>query len=220
MANAAQCYYCFESLAASFDDREPISLATIEALWKQHEQSKSLLSFEAQTEDCGALDKGIEDEDEEASGLRQSVIDRQEEENGDAQPASLASSQSNRLKLPRVNLLQSQASSDSSSAVTTPSTTSNTSSNSLLSNSTDITTPSAQPETMVFHQKSAEKRYPLFVTWDTLSRSGHKSLRGCIGTFEAQDLATGLKSYALTSYVVLSISFFCAVCSPTIPVSL
>ncbi|KAJ0298230.1 hypothetical protein COL516b_010153 [Colletotrichum fioriniae] len=41
---------------------------------------------------------------------------------------------------------------------------------------------------------------PLFVTWNTVSpRSGHRSLRGCIGTFEAQDLADGLSSYALTS---------------------
>ncbi|KAK1982222.1 AMMECR1 domain-containing protein [Colletotrichum cereale] len=41
---------------------------------------------------------------------------------------------------------------------------------------------------------------PLFVTWNTVSpRSGHRSLRGCIGTFEAQDLDDGLSSYALTS---------------------
>jgi AMMECR1 domain-containing protein len=37
------------------------------------------------------------------------------------------------------------------------------------------------------------------VTWNTVSKHGHKSLRGCIGTFEAQELAEGLKSYALTS---------------------
>ncbi|KAK1992809.1 hypothetical protein LX36DRAFT_283444 [Colletotrichum falcatum] len=41
---------------------------------------------------------------------------------------------------------------------------------------------------------------PLFVTWNTVSpRSGHRSLRGCIGTFEAQELEDGLSSYALTS---------------------
>lgn len=40
---------------------------------------------------------------------------------------------------------------------------------------------------------------PLFVTWNTTSgRHGH-SLRGCIGTFEAQELEDGLASYALTS---------------------
>jgi hypothetical protein len=42
---------------------------------------------------------------------------------------------------------------------------------------------------------------PLFVTWNTVSKSGDKRLRGCIGTFEAQELDEGLKSYALTSYV-------------------
>ncbi|KAF1987600.1 hypothetical protein K402DRAFT_330232 [Aulographum hederae CBS 113979] len=41
--------------------------------------------------------------------------------------------------------------------------------------------------------------HPLFVTWNTISRSGNKSLRGCIGTFEAQELSEGLRSYALTS---------------------
>lgn len=41
---------------------------------------------------------------------------------------------------------------------------------------------------------------PLFVTWNTVSpRSGHTSLRGCIGTFEAQELEEGLASYAITS---------------------
>jgi AMME syndrome candidate gene 1 protein len=39
---------------------------------------------------------------------------------------------------------------------------------------------------------------PLFVTWNTI-QSGHRSLRGCIGTFESQKLETGLASYALTS---------------------
>lgn len=48
------------------------------------------------------------------------------------------------------------------------------------------------------NKKKVEK-HPLFITWNTLSRSGGKSLRGCIGTFEAQELEDGLRSYALTS---------------------
>ena len=41
---------------------------------------------------------------------------------------------------------------------------------------------------------------PLFVTWNTVSpRSGTRSLRGCIGTFESLPLSSGLSSYALTS---------------------
>jgi len=38
---------------------------------------------------------------------------------------------------------------------------------------------------------------PLFVTWNKES-SQHK-LRGCIGTFEAQVLESGLQQYALTA---------------------
>lgn len=38
--------------------------------------------------------------------------------------------------------------------------------------------------------------YPLFVTW-TIGRD--KRLRGCIGTFSAMPLASGLREYALTS---------------------
>jgi uncharacterized protein (TIGR00296 family) len=39
------------------------------------------------------------------------------------------------------------------------------------------------------------------VTWNTLPRQpdGHPSLRGCIGTFDAQPLAAGLADYALIS---------------------
>ena len=47
-------------------------------------------------------------------------------------------------------------------------------------------------------EESAQGEFPLFVTWNTLSRSGDKRLRGCIGTFEALDLEEGLSSYALT----------------------
>ncbi|KAI2616812.1 AMMECR1 domain-containing protein [Hypoxylon sp. NC1633] len=43
---------------------------------------------------------------------------------------------------------------------------------------------------------------PLFVTWNTVSsRTGDTSLRGCIGTFEAQELDEGLSSYAITSAI-------------------
>ena len=40
---------------------------------------------------------------------------------------------------------------------------------------------------------------PLFVTWNTIDSDGDVSLRGCIGTFEAQPLADGIPEYALVS---------------------
>lgn len=184
MANTAQCYYCFESLLASFEDREPPTLAAVEALWEQHEQTNKLSSLEEQLE--------VEDTDQ------QQPVNEQDEDD-DSNQSTQSSSQPKKLQLPRISRLQSQFSA-SSSAATSSSSASNTSSNSLQSSSTNITTPSAVSETPQL--RSPDQRYPLFVTWNTLSRSGHKSLRGCIGTFEGQELAAGLKSYALTSYVV------------------
>jgi AMMECR1 domain-containing protein len=79
---------------------------------------------------------------------------------------------------------------------------SNTSSSSIFSSATTSSSISSQSDTPAGHrQRLSEQKYPLFVTWNTLSKSGRKSLRGCIGTFEAQELSHGLKSYALTSYV-------------------
>lgn len=198
MANTAQCFLCFETLLASFEDREPPSLAAIETLWEQHEQSKKLSTL-------GNHDLGEEEEDADIeTGLPPSASDL--DADSDAIQSSRTGSRPQGLKLPSINRLQSQLSSDSSSTATTPSCASNTSSNSLLSSSTTITTPGVQSEGTVSGAKSVDQRYPLFVTWDTISR-GRKSLRGCIGTFEAQDLEAGLKSYALTSYVVFSVSF-------------
>jgi hypothetical protein len=99
------------------------------------------------------------------------------------------------IKLPSITRLQQGLSSDPSSTSTTPSTLSATSSRSALSNATDVTTPMDTPGSR------RQQKYPLFVTWNSVSKNGHKSLRGCIGTFEAQELSDGLKSYALTSYV-------------------
>ncbi|SPO01382.1 related to ammecr1 protein [Cephalotrichum gorgonifer] len=39
---------------------------------------------------------------------------------------------------------------------------------------------------------------PLFITWNVISDEGH-SLRGCIGTFEDQELEDGISSYAITA---------------------
>lgn len=201
MANAAQCYYCFECLAASFEDREPASLAAVEALWKQHQQSKKLSTLGVHAVVGAAPVREAEVADE--PGPPGSVNDHEDDDEDDdeAKSSSQTSSRPQGLQIPTGARLQSHNSSDSSSAATTPSCTSHTSSTSFLSSSTAVTTPSAQSDSLSIHPEAPQQRYPLFVTWNTLSRSGHKSLRGCIGTFEAQDLEAGLKSYSLTSYV-------------------
>ncbi|KAK6952856.1 hypothetical protein Daesc_005151 [Daldinia eschscholtzii] len=75
--------------------------------------------------------------------------------------------------------------------------TSSPSSGSTMSLATDTTATSTDslPETIITES-------PLFVTWNTVSpRTGNTSLRGCIGTFEAQELDEGLSSYAITSAI-------------------
>ncbi|PLN80482.1 AMMECR1 family protein [Aspergillus taichungensis] len=173
MANPAQCYYCFETLAASYKDLEPPSLSTVEELWERYEHLKKLAALQDN------MDGNVDEDDDPTKS--------------EDTPA---------IKPPGVRRLQSEMSLDSSSS-NTPSVMSNNSSHSTLSNLTGNTTPSSQslqPESAGHpaHREKAQ-RYPLFVTWNTISKSGHKSLRGCIGTFEAQELSAGLQSYALTS---------------------
>lgn len=187
MASPAHCYFCFESLAAAYDDQDPVSLEVIEELWERHEQFKKLAALQDNDESGSLREEGGED-------LSQQIVD---EEIGDEDATTRSrKNPPQKIKLPSVTRLQS----DSSSA-TTPSSASNNSSRSVLSSSTSVTTPGSQST----QAAPKERRYPLFVTWNTLSKSGRKSLRGCIGTFEAQELAAGLKSYALTSYVTLLI---------------
>lgn len=179
MANPAQCYFCFESLSASFEDYEPISLPALEELWEQHEQTKKLATFEDTDDDPQQIaEDDCEDTEEDAvqSGVLNDKANRP-----------------NAIKLPSINRLRSEMSSNSSSA-STPS------SQSVSSGSTSVTTPSSDVAGQR-QQRQSERHYPLFVTWNTVSKNGSKSLRGCIGTFEAQELSAGLRSYALTSYV-------------------
>ncbi|KAJ9368795.1 hypothetical protein DTO282E5_6530 [Paecilomyces variotii] len=177
MATPAHCYYCFESLAASFEDREPPSLAVIEDLWEQYEQALELAALNGK------------------NGLgQQPVEDVNVDGDSEHQDGHTKRPYPQTLQLPSVSRLQS---SDSSSASTTPSSLSISSSR---SDSTAVTTPSSPADGPGFKRpRLDESAYPLFVTWNTISKSGHKSLRGCIGTFEAQELSSGLRSYALTS---------------------
>lgn len=91
-----------------------------------------------------------------------------------------------------ISRLLSPSSGSSSSAASTPSGTS-----SASSAGTSVTSLGSALQ----KEESAQEDHPLFVTWNTVSRSGDKRLRGCIGTFEPLDLEEGLGSYALTRYV-------------------
>ncbi|KAK4178508.1 AMMECR1 domain-containing protein [Triangularia setosa] len=81
-------------------------------------------------------------------------------------------------------------------ASSSSSSTSSSSSSSLsLSSSTPATSISSSPAPPEEEITSS----PLFITWNTNHPRHGYILRGCIGTFEAQPLTTGLSSYALIS---------------------
>lgn len=195
MASPAHCFYCFETLYAAFGNRDPPSLALVEELWEEHENSKELATRAATASSLqnGVIDKvGVD-----------SVGANEDDEDTEDTDGPTTRSQKEKLKLPSISRLQGLSPSGSSTA-STPSTLSTHSSNSALTNASSISSPSSySPERLSqFGSKpspSAGQTFPLFVTWNTVSKHGHKSLRGCIGTFDAQELAGGLKSYALTS---------------------
>ncbi|KAK8135774.1 hypothetical protein PG984_003714 [Apiospora sp. TS-2023a] len=93
-------------------------------------------------------------------------------------------------RMPAISRLANSSSSGTSSP----------SSGSSMSLATD--TPDTSMTSLETERAAPITESPLFVTWNTVSaRSGNTSLRGCIGTFEAQELEDGLSSYAITSAI-------------------
>lgn len=89
-----------------------------------------------------------------------------------------------------ISRLLSPSTGSSSSAASTPS--------GVGSASSAGTSVSSLGSALQKEESAQMEDYPLFVTWNTITRSGDKRLRGCIGTFEPMDLDDGLRSYALT----------------------
>lgn len=184
MATQAHCAFCFECLSANFEHRQPLGLAQLKELWQQHRMSKG---DEVTDEDESHSEEEQEDEDAE-------MPDADAEEPPTARPAAIS----------RLLNRDASASSSSSSLPSTRSTASSTQSHKTGSGTETpaSSTSSIKSRSSLFsfarRRRNKSEEYPLFVTWNTVSRSGYKSLRGCIGTFEPQELEYGLKSYALT----------------------
>ncbi len=203
MATVAHCLYCFESLVADLEKREPLSLSQVQDWWDQYNsrgESVTHMGDKHDEENTDGID--LEEEDEEEGDP---TLDEGESEEDESQLDVPAPSRSELLRLPSISRLQN-SSPASASTSSTPSSLSTTSSSAALGDSSK-----SSSKTSFFsfsrrsHQSSParkEKEHPLFVTWNTVSsRSGHKTLRGCIGTFDPIELSNGLKSYALTAYV-------------------
>ncbi|EEP81976.1 conserved hypothetical protein [Uncinocarpus reesii 1704] len=215
MASPAHCFYCFEILHASFKGTEAPDLSSIECLWEEHEAFKQL-SLKSTLENAS----GEIDEDEEWEGFSDQPTGQtrdevpavssdsgtQDDEAEDSRSGQTSTVRPTPLKLPSISRLQGRQSPGSSN-LSTPSSLSTTSSHSALTPATSISSQTTEfaPQASqnksfsAITQRTANTNYPLFVTWNVIGRAGHKELRGCIGTFEPQDLPSGLKSYALSS---------------------
>jgi len=185
MATQAHCAYAFECLAASFEHRQPLGLTQVEELWEQYNAGKT-----GELEDEEEEDQELEGEEDE------NMIDEEvdEPEPPPAKPAA-------------ISRLLNGGSSATSSSSSLPSTRSSNSSSTTDSRSSGADTPGTSRSSLFSLGRSRRDRsqnYPLFVTWNIIARGGYKSLRGCIGTFEPQELEYGLRSYALTRYTAPS----------------
>jgi hypothetical protein len=179
MATQAHCAYCFETLAAKLEKRTPLTLRQVEQLWKQYNA------------DPNASDPNAPDADEHA--------DAEDAEESTAPPATDSSYRPAAISRLLAPSPSSRSSSSVQSASSTPSgvsdassaTSKNSSRSSILSLGNRLRREEAKGK-----EGGAS---PLFVTWNVVGRGGDTRLRGCIGTFEAQELDEGLRSYALTS---------------------
>jgi hypothetical protein len=187
MATKAHCAFVLETLSASLEDREALSLAQVEDLWQHYIDYKT---GKSRSGEAAAADDPAEPSDGDVL-----VSDTEEDEPTGAtlsptyRPAAVT-------RLLGTATPSSASSSSVQSAVSTPSRTSEASSATSKSSSRSSLF-SPLPATKSASSRTAE--YPLFVTYNVIQRDGAKRLRGCIGTFEPHKLEEGLSSYALTS---------------------
>ena len=179
MATQAHCAYCFESLSASLEKRPALTLRQVEALWKKYNTNPTTTETSESVDPLDTLDLA------EDSALTIPT-------DSPYKPAAIS------------RLLAGSPSTASSSRLQSASSTPV----SGVSEASSATSKSSSRSSFFSRLRRAEKEtvqdHPLFVTWNTVIRGGEKRLRGCIGTFEAQELDEGLRSYALTSYVRLT----------------
>ena len=209
MANTAHCAFCFETLAADLENRDSLDLFTVLDLWSRFEIEKSPAAADHDAiiphQESYKYD-GTTSAQPQVEATEEESVDVPTESNDDdhiAQPKP--TSFSGGLRLPSISRLQAPSPASSSSSSSTPSSLSTSSSTAALGDNSKSSSNSSffslgrskQPSPTGV---SREEEHPLFVTWNTVSaRSGHKSLRGCIGTFDPHKLSNGLRSYALTA---------------------
>jgi len=204
MATTAHCAYCFEILAADLEERTALEYRQVQDLWTQYEllgkpEAKDAPSARENQKYIDGDD--LEDNDSMMDGITEN--DELEDEEDEEEPQPKAKSPT--LQLPSISRLQALSPASASSSSSTPSSLSTSSSSAALNGNSKSSSNSSFFSFGRSKQPSPgapprEEEHPLFVTWNVVSpRSGHQSLRGCIGTFDAKELSSGLRSYALTA---------------------
>ncbi|KAL8650681.1 MAG: hypothetical protein Q9226_005037 [Calogaya cf. arnoldii] len=209
MATIAHCLFCFDVLSASLDRREHLSLKQVEDLWSRFqarlEEGGQRGPTDEEANDQGDGDDPDFEDGEEEDPLSESDHDLEDLSSDDDEeaPPAVAAQTPSALRLPTISRLQAPSPASASTS-SIPSSVSDSSSRFGFEDSSSKT--SSTTSIFSFGRRSKQpspaprrEQYPLFVTWNTISARGHKSLRGCIGTFEAQELASGLENYALTA---------------------
>ena len=208
MASPSHCAYCFETLAADLEEREPLSFPQVQDLWVEYELLKRSKATEKEKEENTS---SLQDDEMEDDGSLINGLEEQDDDLAQEPQQEFRRSTRSTLQLPSISRLQASSPASGSSSSSSPSSLSATSSTTALGENSKSSSSSSffsfgrskQPSPAI----AKAEDYPLFVTWNTISpRSGRKSLRGCIGTFDAQELSTGLSSYALTAFVLLFLS--------------
>lgn len=194
MATTAHGLYCFEVLAAALEKRPHHTLQQVQDSWIQYQGQNTKEGSNPGPEEGDMIESG--------AGLELSDGDFEELESDEEEQRQPTPSM---LQPPSISRLQASASPASASTASTPSSLSTSSSKAGLRDSSNSKSSSnssflsfARPSEQPWPARK-EEEYPLFVTWNTVSSPGHKSLRGCIGTFDARELSDGLASYALTA---------------------
>lgn len=187
MASQAHCFYCFDTLSASFEGRDPPPLADVEELYNLWLQPTT-----KDTREDGGFYRHSQHDSDNDLDMEDTVEDGQDASEDDEElsaPAKSPPSTPATLQLPQIGRLQASSGSSTSSA---------TSSQSALTNPSSTSSNTSYSSVAA---RASSNSYPLFVTWNTVSRHNpsQKHLRGCIGTFEAQPLEHGLQTYAITS---------------------
>ncbi|PVI07000.1 hypothetical protein DM02DRAFT_381080 [Periconia macrospinosa] len=178
MASQAHCAYCFEILSSSLEKRSPLTLRQVEQLWKQYTADPN----EAAEDETEPSDS-VEDSSENATPASSSATYR---------PAAVS-----RLLAPSPSTASSTSVQSTTSS--TPSAVSEASSATSKNSSGSSVLSSLGKRLRGAEKERSDEGSPLFVTWNTIQRDGEKRLRGCIGTFQPQELDDGLRSYALTA---------------------